>query len=171
MYEMGNVGDKFLIYCATGEIKKVAQYIKNELNINYVGNINYFDKKKSILIEMGNVTGLMIAVIRNQKEIVQLLLDNKAKTDIVTGSNEQNVLHRATMNKDIDPDIVSLLLKNMSPEAINQKDNRDRTPLDLSILSNNNKTTTLIQQFKRKQFKRKALKAKLLPYSKLRYKF
>ena len=169
MYEMGNVGDTFLIYCATGEKERVAQYIKDKLNINYVGNINYIynDKKKSILIEANNVTGLMIAVIRNQKEIVQLLLDNKAKTDIVTGSNEQNVLHRATMNKDIDPDIVSLLLKNMSLDTINKKDIRGRTPLDLSILSNNNTTTTLIEKF----INRKAFKAKLLPYSKLRYKF
>lgn len=167
MYEMGNVGDKFLIYCATGEKEKVTKYIKDGFNIDYVGNINYNDKKKSILIEANNVTGLMIAVIRNQNEIVRLLLDKKAKTDIVTVSMRQNVLHLATMNKVIDADIVYLLLKNMSPEAINQKDKLGRTPLDVSIKSNNNTTTTLIEKF----INRKALKTKLLPYSKLRYKF
>ena len=162
MYEMLSIND-FLIYCSTGRnVDKVEEFIKKN-------NINLFAKVSN---EGGinpnmYVTGLMMAVFGNQKEIVQLLLDNNASTDIVTGSMRQNVLHYATMNKGIDPDIVSLLLKNMSLDTINKKDIRGRTPLDLSILSNNNTTTTLIEKF----INRKAFKAKLLPYSKLRYKF
>ena len=92
----------------TGDIEAVYSFLERGINVDFKDKYGF--------------TPLYEAVSENHFDIVKILTDYNADTDILyeEGNDEYNVLHLAVSNKDISAKIVELLVKKVT--NINQKD-------------------------------------------------
>jgi uncharacterized protein len=114
-----------ILACYKGNIEVAKFLIKNVKDINYNS-------------DMG--TALMAATYKNQTELVQLLLDNKANPD-ATDANGTTALSLAVQFQNIP--LVEMLLKHKADKTI--KDNKGKTPFEYAAFSGNDPIINLLK--------------------------
>lgn len=149
VFDIARKGNKEAIEKAFQEDKTVVNQISSEgysmlILACYSNNVEV----TRFLIEHGaNVNGdskmgtpIMAAVVKNNKEIIDLLLEKDVDVS-KADTNGSTALHYAVMFKHYE--IIPLLLEKSADK--NQKDYRDLSPLDYAIMSKDEKLINLLK--------------------------
>uniref|UniRef100_A0A6C0K458 Uncharacterized protein n=1 Tax=viral metagenome TaxID=1070528 RepID=A0A6C0K458_9ZZZZ len=94
--------------------------------------------RASLIVEPrnGTITPLVFAILQgNPPEIIQLLLDHGASSDINTplrAINNNTPLHMAVQSQPINIEVIRLLLENGAFASIHKKNAQGKTPMDIN---------------------------------------